>query len=169
MLGLVACGSLLVAWFGFGVPVWPRGLLPCGWGGSLWCSASLCCVLWCCAVPWCCAVVLWCRFAVLVVLVLPSCALVRRYAVLCCAVGCPRCFRPGGGVFVLWCPVPPCQHAQKTLIDALCYPAPASVSAAHVVEEYGLVVGPFVVDPGGVVLDGVVLFVVSCLDGVVLF
>ena len=30
VLGLVARGCLLVACFGVGVPVWPRGLLPCG-------------------------------------------------------------------------------------------------------------------------------------------
>ena len=72
LLGLVARGSLLVACFGVGVPVWPRGLFPCGWCGLLWCPASLCRVLWCCVVTWCCAVVLCCRFAVLLVLALPS-------------------------------------------------------------------------------------------------
>ena len=65
VLGLVARGCLLVACFGGGVPVWPRGLLSCGWCGSLWCPAFLCRVLWCCAVAWCCAVVLCCRVAVL--------------------------------------------------------------------------------------------------------
>ena len=30
VLGLVARGFLLVACFGVGVPVWPRGLFPCG-------------------------------------------------------------------------------------------------------------------------------------------
>ena len=75
VLGLAARGCLLVACFGVGVPVWPRGLLPCGWCGLLWCPASLCRVLWCCAVAWCCAVVLCCRFAVLFVFALPSCGL----------------------------------------------------------------------------------------------
>ena len=82
VLGLVARGCLLVACFGVGVPVWPRGLLPCGWCGLLWCPAFLCRVLWCCAVAWCCAVVLCCRVAVLSGLALPSCGLS------CCAVMC---------------------------------------------------------------------------------
>ena len=46
VLGLVPRGCLLVACFGVGVSVWPRGLLPCGWCGLLWCSAPLCRVLW---------------------------------------------------------------------------------------------------------------------------
>ena len=83
VLGLVARGCLLVACFGVGVPVWPRGLLPCGWCGFLWCPAFLCRVLWCCAVAWCCAVSLCCRVAVLLGLALPSCGL-SCFAVLCC-------------------------------------------------------------------------------------
>ena len=83
VLGLVARGCLPVACFGVGVPVWPRGLLPCGWCGLLWCPASLCRVLWCCAVAWCCAVVLCCCVAVLLVLALPSCGL-SCCDVLCC-------------------------------------------------------------------------------------
>ena len=47
LLGLAVRGCLLVACFGAGVPVWPRGLLPCGWCGLLRCPAPLCCVLWC--------------------------------------------------------------------------------------------------------------------------
>ena len=82
VLGLVARGCLLVACFGVGVPVWPRGLLPCGWRGLLWCPASLCRFLWCCAGAWCCAVVLCCRVVVLLGLALPSCGLS------CCAVLC---------------------------------------------------------------------------------
>ena len=82
-LGLVARGCLLVACFGVGVPVWPRGLLPCGWCGLLWCPAFLCRVLCCCAVAWCCAVVLCCRVAMLLGLALPSCGL-SCCAVLCC-------------------------------------------------------------------------------------
>ena len=81
VLGLVARGCLLVACFG--VPVWPRGLFPCGWCGLLWCPAFLCRVLWCCAVAWCSAVVLCCRVAVLLGLALPSCGL-SCCAVLCC-------------------------------------------------------------------------------------
>ena len=82
VLGLVPRCCLLVACYGVGVPVWPRGLLPCCWCGSLWCTASLCRVLWCCAVAWCCTVVTCCRVAVLSVLALPSCGL------WCCAVLC---------------------------------------------------------------------------------
>ena len=85
VLGLVAPGCLLVACFGVLVPVWPRGLLLCGFCGLLWCPASLCRILWCCAVAWCCAVVLCCRFAVLFVLALPSCGLSCGA---CCAVLC---------------------------------------------------------------------------------
>ena len=85
VLGLVARGCLLVACFGVAVPVGPRGLLPCGCCGLLWCPASLCHVLWCCAVAWCCAVVLCCRFAVLFVFALPSCGL-SCGALLCCVV-----------------------------------------------------------------------------------
>ena len=83
VLGLLARGCLLVACFGVGVPVWPRGLFPCGWCVLLWCPAFLCRVLWCCAVAWCRAVVLCCRVAVLLGLALPSCGL-SCCAVLCC-------------------------------------------------------------------------------------
>ena len=229
VLGLVARGCLLVASFCVGVPVWPRGLLPCGWCGLLWCPASLCRVLWCCAVAWCCAAVLCCPVAMLLVLALPSCGLsccavlccwlavlffarwwclhamvpfpragcslssplcalmclavlavvpcfpvscpvalccrvvlcccallsfcaavcacfallwpvVRRRAVLGCAVGCLCCFLPDGGVCVWWCPFPPCRHAQKTSVITLCYPASVSVSVVHIVEESGFFV-----------------------------
>ena len=68
ILGLAVRGGLLVACFGVGVPVWLRGLLPCGRCGLLRCPAPLCCVLWCCRVVWCCAVVLCCAFAVLFLL-----------------------------------------------------------------------------------------------------
>ena len=114
VLSLVARGCLLVACFGVGVSVWPRGLLPCGWCGLLWCPAFLCRVLWCCAVAWCCAVVLCCRVAVLSGLALPSCGL---WAVLCCAVGWLCCFWPGGGVCVLWCSFP---RAVCSLSSPLC-------------------------------------------------
>ena len=95
VLDLVARGCLLVACFGVGVPVWPRGLLPCGWCGLLWCPASLCRVLWSCAVAWCCAVVLCCRFAVLFVLALRACGMSFGVVLCCivllvvCAVFCP--------------------------------------------------------------------------------
>ena len=79
VLCLVARGCLLVACFGVGVPVWPRGLLPGGWCGLLWCPAFLCRVLWCCAVVGasCCGVSL--------------CVVVSRWAF--CGV-----------VVLLWCP-----------------------------------------------------------------
>ena len=82
VLCLVAGGCLLMARFGISVPVWPRGMLPCGLCGFLWCPAYLCRVLWCCAVAWCCSVVLCCCFAVLFGVALPSRGL------LCCAVLC---------------------------------------------------------------------------------
>ena len=233
VLGLVARGCLLVACLGVGVPVWPRGLPPCGWCGLLWCPASLRRVLWCCAVAWCCVVVLCCRVAVLLVLALPSCGLsccavlccwlvalffarswclravvlfsaccafpvfsalrvampccagcgallacvvccgavlsrgaVACRAVLCCAVGWLCCVLPDGGVCVLWCLFPPCRHAQKTMIISLCYPAPVSVSVVHVVGEVSLVVRRMIADPGRVVFEKVVLFVVvlACLQ-----
>ena len=45
VLGPATRGRLLTVCFGVGVPVWPRGLVPCGWCGLLWCPASLCRVL----------------------------------------------------------------------------------------------------------------------------
>ena len=121
VLGLVACGCLLVACFGVGVPVWPRGLLPCGWCGLLWCPAFLCRVLWCCAVAWCCAVVLCRRVAVLLGLALPSCGL-SCCAVLCCwlAVVSARC----GALFLVLCV--PCLLRSVRCVALLCwlwYPA----------------------------------------------
>ena len=99
VLDLVARGCLLVVCFGVGVPVWPRGLVFCGWCGLLWCPASLCRVLLCSAVGLRCCLCLLC----------PP---VASPAVLCCAVGCLCCFVPSGGVCVLWCPFPPCRHPQ---------------------------------------------------------
>ena len=121
VLGLVARGCLLVACFGVGVPVWPRGLLPCGWCGLLWCPAFLCRVLWCCAVAWCCAVVLCRRVAVLLGLALPSCGL-SCCAVLCCwlAVVSARC----GALFLVLCV--PCLLRSVRCVALLCwlwYPA----------------------------------------------
>ena len=147
VLRLVARGCLLLPCFGVGVPVWPTGLLPCGCCGLLWCPASLCpvlsycrLVLCCCALPSFCGAVCAC-----LALMWP---VVRRRAVLCCAVGCLCCFLPGGGVCVLWCPFPPWWHAQKTLILTLCYPAPVSLSVDDIIEESGLVVRRIVADPG---------------------
>ena len=106
VLGLVARGCLLVACFGVAVPVWPRGLLPCGWCGLLvCCGALLSCVVFCGAVLsrgavlLCSAVVLRCFWGLL-------CPPVGCRAVLCCAVGWLCCFWPGGGVCVLWCSFP---------------------------------------------------------------
>ena len=67
VLGLAVRGRLQVACFGASVPVWPRGLLPCGWCGLLRCPAPLCCVLCGFAVVRCSAVVLCCAFAALFV------------------------------------------------------------------------------------------------------
>ena len=71
------------------------------------CAVALCCrvVLCCCALLSLCGAVCVCS-----ALLRPA---VRRRAVLCCAVGCLCCFLPGGGVCVLWCPFPPCRHAQR--------------------------------------------------------
>ena len=131
VLGLVARGCLLVACFGVGVPVWPPGLLPCGWCGLLWCPAFLCRVLWCCAVAWCCAVVLCCRVAVLLGFALPFCGLSCCCVVLlvgcavfgpvavsaCCgalflALCVPRLLRSvrcGALLCWLWCPASLCR------------------------------------------------------------
>ena len=137
-------------------------------GAVVRCFPVSCSVVLCCPVVLCCRALLSFSGAVCARFALP-CPVVRRRAVLCCDVGCVRCFWPGCGVCVLWCHFPPCQHAKKTLIIALCYPAPVSVSAAYGVEESGPVVCRFVVDPGSVVFDGVVLFVLSCVDGVVFY
>ena len=67
------------------VPCLLRSVRCCALLCWLWCPASLCRVLWRCAVTWCCSVVLCCPFAVLFVLVLPSCGL-SCGAVLCCVV-----------------------------------------------------------------------------------
>ena len=96
VLGLVARGCLLVACFGVGVPVWPRGLLPCGWCGLVWCPAFLCRVLCCWGL---------------------LCPPVGCRALLCCAVGWLCCFLPAGGVCVLWCSFP---RAVRSLSTPLC-------------------------------------------------
>ena len=146
MLGLAARGCLLAVCFGVGVPVWSPGLIPCGWCGLLWCRASLCCVLWCCAVSWCCAVVFCCRFAVLLVLALPSCGL-SCPAALCCWLSVLFCAK-------WWClcavvPCPSLPARTKKLILTLCYPAPVSALLGHVVEGSGLIVRRFVGVPRG--------------------
>ena len=80
--------------------------------GVVCCGALLPCVVFCGAVLsrdavlLCSAVVLRCCLCLL-------CPPVACRAPLCCAVGCLFCFVPGGGVCVLWCPFPPCRHAQK--------------------------------------------------------
>ena len=143
VLGLVARGRLLVACFGVGVPVWPRGLLPCGWCGLLWCPAFLCRVLWCCAVAWCCAVVLCCRrcgavgacFALLWAVV-PCCVVL----LVGCAVFCPvvvsaccgalflvlcvpcllRSVRCGALLCWLWCPPSLCRVLWRCAVVWCC-------------------------------------------------
>ena len=142
VLGLVARGCLLVACFGVGVPVWPPGLLPCGWCGLLWCPAFLCRVLWCCAVAWCCAVVLCCRVAVLLGLALPFCGLSCCCVVLlagcavfgpvvvsaCCgalflALCVPRLLRSvrcGALLCWLWCPASLCRVPWRCAVVWCC-------------------------------------------------
>ena len=104
----------------------------------------------------------------LFVLALPSCA-VSCGAVLCCVLLLVVCGVFGPVVASVCCgtlSLPASTH-KETLIIALCYPAPVSVSAAHILEESGLVLRRFVVDPDGVVFGGVVLFLVSFVDCVV--
>ena len=135
--------------------------------GVVRCDVLLPCVVFCGlvlsrgAVLLCSAVVLRCCLCLF-------CPPVARRAVLCCAVGWLCCFLSGGGVCALWCSFPPCRHArkQKTLITALCYPAPVSVSMVDVVGEVGLVVRCVIADPGRIVFEKVVLFVVllACLQ-----
>ena len=114
VLGLVARGSLLVGFFCVGVPVWQRGLLPCGCCGL--CGALPPCVVFCGAalsrgaVLLCSAVVLRCCQGLL-------CPPVACRAVLCCAVGWLCCLLPGGGVCVLWCSFP---CAVRSLSSPLC-------------------------------------------------
>ena len=97
----------------------------------LWCPASLCCVLWRCAVVWCCAVVLCCRFAVLFVLVLPSCGLSCGASVVCAVVGASCCgvslcvvvspWAFCGVVVLLWCVVVSCCAVRCPVVScALC-------------------------------------------------
>ena len=146
VLGLAARGRLLAVCFSVGVPVWPRGLVPCGCCGLLWCPASLCCVLGCCAVSWCCPVVFCPHFAVLFVLALPSCGLSCRGA-LCCWLSVLFCAR-----WWCLCALVPCLSllaSTRTLIMTLCYPAPVSASLGHVVEGSGLGFRRIVADPRG--------------------
>ena len=122
------------------VPCLLRSVRCCALLCWLWCPASLPC-----AVTLCCRVVLCCRALLSFCGVVCACfallwPVVRRRAVVCCAVGCLCCLLLGGGICVLWCPFPPCRHARKTSIIALCYAASVSVSVVHVVEESGLFV-----------------------------
>ena len=133
----VACLAVLCCALG-----WLCCFLPGGGVCVLWCPfpravrslSSPLCALRClvvlavvpcfplsCAVALCCRVVLSCRalqsFCGAVCVCFPLLwPVVRRRAVLCCAVGCLCCFLPDGGVCVLWCPFPPCRQAPKTSI-----------------------------------------------------
>ena len=145
----VACRAVLCCAVG-----WLCCFLPGGGVCVLWCSfprvvlslSSLLCALRClavlavvpcfpvsCAVALCCRVVLCCRAllslcgAVCVCFALLR-PVVRCCAVLCCAVDCLCCFLPAGGVCVLWCPFPPCRHAQKDINHLTCHPALVAVS-----------------------------------------
>ena len=103
-----------------------------------------------CAVALCCRVVLW-------------------PVVLCCAVLLVGC-----AVFCLVVASACCgarsllagTHKSKTLIIALGYPAPVSVSVVHVVGEVGFVFRRVIAHPRRVVCEKVVLFVVvpACLQ-----
>ena len=73
--------------------------------GVVCCGALLPCVMFCGAVLSRGAVLLCSAFVLPCCLCL-LCPPVACCAVLCCAVGCLCCFVPGGGVCVLWCPVP---------------------------------------------------------------
>ena len=130
----VACRAVLCCAVG-----WLCCFLPGGGVCVLWCSFpravrflfSPLCALRClvvlavvpcfpvsCAVALCCRVVLCCRVllsfcgavCVCFALLWP---VVRRRAVLCCAVGCLCRFLPGGSVCVLWCPFPPAATHKK--------------------------------------------------------
>ena len=79
------------------------------------CFPVSCAVALCHRVVLCCPVLLSFCGAVCVCFALLW-PVVRRRAVLCCAVGCVCCFLPSGGVCVLWCPFPPCRHAKKASI-----------------------------------------------------
>ena len=159
----VACRAVLCCAVG-----WLCCSLPAGGVCVLWCSfpcavcslSSPLCALLCLAVlavvlclpvsgavGLCCHVVLCCRALLSFCGAVCACfgllwPVVRRRAVLCCAVGCLCRFLPGGGVCVLWSPFPPRWHAKKKTIITLRYPASVSVSVVHVVEESGLFVLP---------------------------
>ena len=145
----VACRAVLCCAVG-----WLCCFLPGGGVCVLWCSfpravrslSSPLCALRClavlavvpcfpvsCAVALCCRVVLCCRALLSLCGAVCVCfavlrPVVRRRAVLRCAVGCLCCFLPGGGVCVLWCPFPPCRHAQKKINHLTCHPALVAVS-----------------------------------------
>ena len=101
-----------------------RRRCPClaEWSASLWLVRlavvlrfpASCSVLRCCPVVLCCRTLLSFYDAVCACFAL-LCPVLRRCAVLCCAVGCLSFFWPGGGVWLLWCPFPPCQHAEKKI------------------------------------------------------
>ena len=136
--------------------------------GVVRCGALLPCVVSCGVVVlrggW--AVVLCCRFAVLFVLVLPFCGL-SCCAVLCCWLAVLLFVRWWRLRAVVLVPSLPARTKKRiTLITALCYPAPVSVSVVDAVGEVGLVVRRVIADPGRVVFEKVVLFVVvlACLQ-----
>ena len=106
VLGLVARGCLLVACFGVGVPVWPRGAsLGLVWFAVVPCFPVSCSVVLCCRVVLCCCALLSCCRAV------GACFALLWAVVLCCVVlfvGCAvfgpvvvsaRC----GAVFLVLC------------------------------------------------------------------
>ena len=143
VLGLVARGFLLVACFGVGVPVWPRGLFPLWfvWFAVVPCfpvsfSVVLCCrvVLCCCALLSCCGAVgacfalLWAVVLCCVVL-LVGCAVFcpvvlsaccgARFLVLCvpCLLRSVRC---GALLCWLWCPASLCRVLWRCAVVWCC-------------------------------------------------
>ena len=171
--GVLWCGSGSGGpWLSAGGVFWCWCPCLAAWSASLWlmwftvvpcfpvsCSLVLCCrvVLCCCALLLFCGAVCAC-FALLWPVVL-CCAVL----LVGCAVSCPVVASACCGARSL----PAGTHKKrKSLFTALCYPAPVSVSVVDVVGEVGLVVRRVIADPGRVVFEKVVLFVVvlACLQ-----
>ena len=143
VLGLVARGFLLVACFGVGVPVWPRGLFPLWlvWFAVVPCFPVSCSLVLCCRVPLCCCALLSCCGAV------GACFALLWAVVLCCvvllvgsAVFCPvvvsaccgalflvlcvpcllRSVRCGALLCWLWCPASLCRVLWRCAVVWCC-------------------------------------------------
>ena len=143
VLGLVARGLLLVACFGVGVPISPRGLFPLWlvWFAVVPCFPVSCSVVLCCRVPLCCCALLSCCGAV------GACFALLWAVVLCCvvllvgcAVFCPvvvsaccgalflvlcvpcllRSVRCGALLCWLWCPASLCRVLWRCAVVWCC-------------------------------------------------